>query len=198
MSIKSVSLAAPGANIYKTLPNYGAGTVFVDKLAPGTQVAMSERQSDGVELTGSGMATALVTGAVALFRAARPELSPAEVKEKLFGGAETPVTLDQAMRNVTTDSAAGSTEAAKKLHTKMMIVDGLAVNPYVSVLPEVSTSGLGANLSAWTSSSPVTVAVLDSGADTTHPALQGYMAPGSAPNDELGSGTHVAGIIIGH
>ncbi|QFT90662.1 Thermophilic serine proteinase precursor [Bacillus sp. THAF10] len=58
---------------------------------------------------------------------------------------------------------------------------------------------------AWTGYTPtdqVTVAVLDSGIDHTHPDLKdtifkpyNVLAPGSLPHDELGHGTHVAGIV---
>ncbi len=44
---------------------------------------------------------------------------------------------------------------------------------------------------------PIIVAILDSGADAEHPALNGLIIPGSPTTDELGSGTHLTGIIAG-
>lgn len=94
---------------------------------------------------------------------------------------------------------------------KMELVDEL---PRVSVsLPEFATTAETPDLwhlqrvqarEAWTMTKGrgVTVAVVDTGIDATHPAFLGRLVPGfdtvdrdSDPRDDNGHGTHVAGII---
>ena len=67
---KTVDLAAPGSSIYSTLPNGGYGT-----------------------LSGTSMATPLVTGAAALYASAHPDATAAEIKAALLATTDATASL---------------------------------------------------------------------------------------------------------
>ena len=64
----------------------------VDLLAPGEDIVSLSPSSDPVEMTGTSMSTAHVTGAAALYLAQNPTASPSQVEDALVAAAQESVT----------------------------------------------------------------------------------------------------------
>lgn len=213
--------------------NYGASTVKLEKLAPGTDIAMSpgQEETERVQLSGTGFASPLVAGKAALLLSANPNMSNSELKEALVKDSQKEVGAGDVLRNLALLSAGTAGEATVGMlpgalgaplgatltsivgaknrlapEESSKIADRMArntLNAGKSMTLSHFNGGtggfipaaMGATTGMWSGHNPVTVAVIGSGADANHPALQGKLMAGSATTDELGSGTHIAGVI---
>jgi hypothetical protein len=185
------------------------GAASVDLFAPGTLIATTSNTGTYIASSGTSLASPMVAAAVALYRAAMPSATAAEIKQALLAGVDPlPAFIGKSVTGgrLTMSRLTGlATESVSYAFTSMTAPAG-AVSPAIGVTGP-STAGdydvvLGLGMEAageiWALSGKavtldgVTVTTDDAG-DAVFPlgSLPGLDGTGLAPTMELGDGRYV-------